>query len=1043
MITRIIEWSLANRLLVLLGTLLLMTAGLFSVRHIPLDAIPDLSDVQVIVKTSYPGQSPRLVEDQVTYPLTTAMMAVPGAKAVRGYSFFGDSYVYVLFDDAVDLYWARSRVQEYLTQAAAKLPVGVKPELGPDATGVGWIYEYALIDKTGRHDLSQLRSLQDWFLKYELRSVPNVAEVASVGGMVKQYQVVVDPDKLRSLRIPLSQVIEAIRNGNRESGGSVIEMGEAEYMIRATGYLKTLDDFRQIPLASDGEGTPVTLGSVARIQVGPQIRRGIAELNGQGEVAGGIVVMRSGKNVLDTIQAVKEKLETLKSGLPKGVEIVPVYDRAPLIERSIATLAEKLIQEFVVVALVCFAFLLHSRSALVAIVTLPLGVLAAFIVMRVQGINANIMSLGGIAIAIGAMVDASIVMVENAHKHIEGWRRHHPGEEPSSSDYHRLITAAAVEVGPALFFSLLIITLSFLPVLALEAQEGRLFGPLAYTKTYAMAAAAGLSITLVPVLMAWFIRGGIRAESDNPLSRKLIAGYRPWIEKTLRHPKRVIIGALALTVLTALPAWKLGTEFMPALDEGDLLYMPTTLPGVSITKVGEILQQSDRIIASFPEVESVFGKAGRAETATDPAPLEMLETTVRLKPRSEWRDGMTPEKLIEELDRAVNIPGLSNVWVQPVRARIDMLSTGIKSPLGVKISGPDVAVLEKLGERIEGLLQNVPGTSSVYAEKLSGGRYIDVDIKRREAARLGLNVSDVQEIVATAVGGENISETVEGNERYPVNLRYPRELRDSMEALRAVPIVTERGQVIPLGSVADVRVADGPAMLRSENARPSLWVYVDIRDRDLGSVAEDARRLVNKEIVLPPGYSIAWSGQYEYFERASARLAYVVPVTLLVIFMLLYLAFRSVTNAMLIMASLPFALIGGFWLLLALGHHLSIASAVGFIALAGLAAEFGVVMLLYIEQAVSERVAAGKMNTRADLVDAIIHGAVLRVRPKAMTAAVIIGGLLPAMIGSGTGSSVMQRIAAPMVGGMISAPLLSMFVLPALYLLIKSRQLED
>jgi len=1042
MIAKIIEWSVGNRLLVLLATLLLLIAGLFSVRHIPLDAIPDLSDVQVIIKTSYPGQSPRLVEDQVTYPLTTTMMSVPGARVVRGYSFFGDSYVYVLFDNATDVYWARSRVLEYLNQAAGKLPDGVKPELGPDATGVGWIYEYALVDRSGNHDLSQLRSLQDWFLKYELRSVPNVAEVATVGGMVKQYQITVDPNRMRALHIPLKQIISAVKNANHETGGASVELGEAEYMIRASGYLQTLDDFRQIPLSASGDGTPVVLSDVARIQLGPQMRRGLAELDGQGEVAGGVVIMRSGKNVLETINAVKAKIESLKASLPAGVEIVPTYDRSSIIERGIATLSEKLVEEFAVVALVCLLFLFHLRSAFVAVIALPIGILIAFIVMRLQGVNANIMSLGGIAIAVGAMVDAAIVMIENAHKHIEDWHQRHPDQELGIAENYRLATTAAVEVGPALFFSLLIITLSFIPILALEAQEGRLFAPLAFTKTYVMAAAAGLSITLIPVLMGYFIRGRIRPESENPISRTLIATYRPLIEKALRAPWAVVAGALLLLALTLYPAIKLGSEFMPPLDEGDLLYMPTALPGLSVGKAAEILQQSDRIIRTFPEVQHVFGKVGRAETATDPAPLEMIETTIQLKPQSEWRAGMTLDKLIVEMDNAVKFPGLSNVWVQPVRGRIDMLATGIKSPLGIKIAGPDIEIIEKIGSRIEDLVKTVQGTQSVYSEKLTGGRYVDIKINRRAASRYGLNISDVQEVIASAVGGENITETVEGLERYPVNLRYPREIRDSVQKLRTLPIVRENGGVVLLGTLADIRIVDGPSMLRSENTRPGGWVYVDIRDRDLGSVVADAQRLVHDNITLPPGYSISWSGQYEYLERAAQRMKVVVPITLLIISLLLYLIFRSAINAALIMLSLPFSLIGGFWLLLLLGHNLSIASAVGFIALAGLAAEFGVVMLLYIEQAVTQRQATGRLNSRADLVQAITDGAVMRVRPKAMTVAVIVAGLLPIMIGSGTGSSVMQRIVAPMIGGMVSAPLLSMFVLPALYLLIRMRTLR-
>ncbi|HNB80341.1 MAG TPA: CusA/CzcA family heavy metal efflux RND transporter, partial [Rhodocyclaceae bacterium] len=928
MIANLIRWSIANRVLVLLATLVVAAAGTVAMLRTPVDAIPDLSDVQVIIRTTYAGQSPRVVEDQVTYPLTTTMMSVPGAKAVRGFSFFGDSFVYVLFEDGTDLYWARSRVLEYLNQAQSRLPAGVRPELGPDATGVGWIYQYALVDRSGRLDLAQLRALQDWFLKYELRSVPNVAEVASVGGMVKTWQIVVDPDKLRGYKLPLAMVVDAVKRANAEAGGSAIEMGEAEYMVRATGYLKSADDFRAIPVGGEGT-TPVLLGDVARIQAGPQMRRGIAELDGEGEVAGGVIVMRSGKNARETIELVKARLEALKPSLPKGVEIVPVYDRSGLIERAIDTLKEKLVEEFIVVAVVCALFLMHLRSSLVAILSLPVGVLVAFIVMRVQGINANIMSLGGIAIAIGAMLDAAIVMIENAHKHLEHWRRDQPDDaEPDFATRARLIADAAAEVGPALFFSLLIITLSFLPVFTLEAQEGRLFAPLAWTKTWAMAAAAGLSVTLVPVLMLWFIRGRIRSEESNPLNRWLIAAYQPLLRGALAQPWLVVGLAVIALAATLWPARQLGSEFMPPLDEGDLLYMPTTLPGIGPGKAAELLQQTDRIIKSFPEVARVFGKVGRAESATDPAPLEMIETTIQFRPRTEWRPGMTLDKLIAEMDAATTLPGLSNVWVQPIRNRIDMLATGIKSPVGIKVAGADLAEIDRLAARIEQVVKTVPGATSVLAERLGAGRYVEIRIRRLDAARYGLSVADLQEVVSLAVGGENIGETIEGLERFPINVRYPRELRDSLAKLKALPIVTARGATITLDSVADVVVADGPPMIKSENARPSGWIYVDLRGRDIGRFVQEAKQRVRDEVQLTPGYSIAWSGQYEYLERAEKRMALVVPATLAIILVLLYLIFRNFGEALLVMAAVPFALIGGVWLLWALGHNLSIASAV-------------------------------------------------------------------------------------------------------------------
>jgi Cu(I)/Ag(I) efflux system membrane protein CusA/SilA len=1041
MIAALIRWSLANRFLVLLATLLMTAWGIWAVLRAPLDALPDLSDVQVIIRTPYPGQAPRIVEDQVTYPLTTTMMSVPGARTVRGYSFFGDSFVYVLFEDGTDLYWARSRVLEYLNQVQGRLPRNVQPALGPDATGVGWIYEYAIVDRTGHHDLSQLRALQDWFLKYELKAVPNVAEVATLGGAVRQYQVVLRPDRLRAYGITHRDVIEAIRGANQEAGGSVLELAEAEYIVRATGYLRGLDDFRNIPLRTGASGVPVRLADVAHLQLGPELRRGIAELDGEGEVTGGIVVMRSGKNALQTIEAVKRKLEQLRTGLPPGVEIVATYDRSGLIQRSVANLSGKLIEEFVVVALVCFAFLFHLRSALVAIVTLPLGILAAFIVMHYQGVNANIMSLGGIAIAIGAMVDAAIVMIENVHKQIEHWREQHPDREPSSSEHWALIAAASVQVGPALFFSLLIITLSFVPIFTLEAQEGRLFAPLAFTKTYAMAASAGLAVTLVPVLMGYFIRGRVPAEDRNPLNRWLVRCYRPLLQRVLERPWTTIAAGLLLLAITAFPLLQLGGEFMPPLDEGDVLHMPSALPGLSAGKASQLLQQMDRQLMTMPEVARVFGKMGRAETATDPAPLEMVETTVQFKPRAQWREGLTMEKLIEELDQRLKIPGLANVWVPPIRNRIDMLATGIKTPVGVKVAGTDPAVIDAVAQQVEAAVRNVPGVTSALAERLTGGRYIEVTIDRAAAARYGMNIEDVQSVITAAIGGETIDETVEGLQRFPISVRYPRELRDSIADLEQLPIVTQSGAQITLGTVADLEITGGPPMLRSENARLSGWVYVDLRGRDLQSAVEDMQDAVARAVTLPAGYSIAWSGQFEYLERAHAKLKVVVPVTVLVIFVLLYFTFRRIDEALIIMATLPFALIGGFWYIYMLGHDVSIATAVGFIALAGVAAEFGVVMLIYLKHAWEARLAAGRPATLELLDEAIREGAVLRVRPKAMTVSVIIAGLLPIMWSHGAGSEVMQRIAAPMIGGMITAPLLSLLVIPAAYRILRRREL--
>jgi Cu(I)/Ag(I) efflux system membrane protein CusA/SilA len=1041
MLASLIRWSIQNRFLVLMATGLLAAWGIHATLSTPLDALPDLSDTQVIIRTEFPGQAPQVVEDQVTYPLTTTMLSVPGARTVRGYSFFGDSYVYIIFDDKTGLYWARSRVLEYLSQITGRLPPSAKPTLGPDGTGVGWIYEYALVDHSGKYDISQLRALQDWFLKYELKSVPNVAEVASVGGLVKQYQVVLDPDRLRALGVTLSRVKEALRNSNNETGGSVLELGEAEYAVRATGYLKSLGDFRNVPVGLGGGGTPTLLGDVARIQIGPELRRGISELDGKGEAVGGVIVMRAGKNALETIDAVKAKMASLKASLPAGVEIVPTYDRSELIHRSVATLRDRLIEEFIVVTLVCALFLFHLRSAFVAIVSLPLGVLAAFTVMNWQGINANIMSLGGIAIAIGAMVDAAVVMIENAHKHLEAWNHENPDRRPTAAEQTRLIADAAAEVGPPLFFSLLVITLSFLPVFTLEAQESKLFGPLAFTKTYSMAAAAALSVTLIPVLMYYFVRGRIPGERSNPINRFLILFYRPLLDFVLQHPKTMLTASALLVGAALVPLTKLGSEFMPPLVEGDLLYMPSALSGLSADKASQLLQQTDKVLMQFPEVQRVFGKVGRAETATDPAGLEMFETTIQFKPQSEWPGHMTQDELIDKMDGALQIPGLSNLWVQPIRNRIDMLSTGIKSPVGVKIAGPDLKIIEKIGSQVEATVREVPGTRSAYAERVQGGRYIEVRIDRVRAARLGLTLADVQQVVALAIGGENVGETVEGLQRFPINIRYPRELRDSVEKLRVLPIVTEAGATTTLGAVADL-VTDGPPQIRSENARLNGWVYVDISGRDLGRYVRQAQQLVAERVALPPGYSITWSGQFEYLERATKKLTLVVPVTLAIIFILLYLTFRSVTEAALIMVTLPFALIGGLWLLFLLGCNLSIASAIGFIALAGVSAEFGVVMLIYLDHAIAKRRAANHFNTETDLIEAIEEGAVLRVRPKAMTVTVIIAGLLPIMFGGGTGSEVMRRIAAPMVGGMITAPILSMLVLPAAYLLLHRRDMR-
>jgi Cu(I)/Ag(I) efflux system membrane protein CusA/SilA len=1030
MIAALIRASVRYRVFVLLA------AGVLALRTTPVDALPDLSDVQVIIRTSYPGQAPQIVENQVTYPLATTMLSVPGAKTVRGYSFFGDSFVYVLFEDRTDLYWARSRVLEYLNQVQSRLPPEAKASLGPDATGVGWVYEYALVDRTGRHDLAQLRSLQDWFLRYELKTLPGVAEVASIGGMVKQYQVVLDPVKLAAYGVTQAEATEAIQKANSETGGSVLELAEAEYMVRASGYLKSLDDFRAIPLRTATGGIPVRLGEVATVQIGPEMRRGVAELNGQGEVAGGVIILRSGKNARATIAAVKDKLTELKASLPAGVEIVPTYDRSQLIDRAIGNLREKLIEEFIVVALVCALFLWHARSALVAILTLPLGVLFALLIMRAQGVNANIMSLGGIAIAVGAMVDAAVVMIENAHKKIEHWEHDHPGERLEGETRWSVITEAAAEVGPALFLSLVIITLSFVPVFSLQGQEGRLFSPLAFTKSYAMAGAAILSVTLVPVLMGWLIRGRIPAERANPLNRGLTALYRPALDAVMRRPRATLMAAALVFATTAWPLSQLGGEFMPQMNEGDLLYMPSALPGLSAQKAAQLLQTTDRLIKTVPEVETVFGKAGRAESATDPAPLEMFETAIQFKPRAQWRPGMTPEKLIDELDRTVKVPGLTNVWVPPIRNRIDMLATGIKSPIGVKVSGADLAEIDRIAHDVQTVAKTVPGVSSALAERLTGGRYVDVDIDRAAAGRLGLNIADVQAIVSGAVGGENIGQTVEGLARYPINLRYPRELRGSLEGLRALPVLTPSGQQITLGTVARIEIADGPPMLKTENGRPSTWVYIDVRGRDLASVVTDLRKAVSRDVKLTSGVSIAYSGQFEYLQRAVERLKLVVPATLLIIFLLLYVTFGRFDEAALIMATLPFALTGGVWALYWLGYDQSVATGVGFIALAGVSAEFGVVMLIYLKHALAER---GTAPDPAAIEAAVREGALLRVRPKAMTVAVILAGLLPILVGHGSGSEVMSRIAAPMIGGMLTAPLLSMLVIPAAYLLLRRR----
>lgn len=1039
MIARLIRWCVHNRALVLLSVAFVIIAGLYAMQRTPVDAIPDLSDVQVIVKTPYPGQAPQVVQDQVTYPLETSMLGVPGATVVRGYSFFGDSYVYVIFKDGTNLYWARSRVLEYLNQVAGALPKEAHPSLGPDATGVGWVYEYALVDKTGRHDLSQLTSLQDWFLKYQLQTVPGVAEVATVGGMVRQYQVVVDPDKLRAYGITLSRVRTAIRNANHETGGAVIELAEAEYMVRASGYIKSVKDLLEIPLKVGPNGTPVQLKDVAQVRYGPQIRRGIAELDGRGEVVGGVIVMRYGENAQKVIDGVKAKLASLKGSLPLGVEVVPTYDRSQLIGNAVSNLREKLFEEFLVVALICGIFLFHFRSSLVAIVSLPIGILIAFIVMRFQGLNANIMSLGGIAIAIGAMVDGAIVMIENLHKHIEHG-------QPGQDDWHRVITATT-EVGPPLFFSLVIITLSVVPILSLSGQAGRMFSPLAYTWIYSMAAAAILAVTLIPVLMGYFIRGKVTPENRNPLNRLLTAAYRPVIKRVVRHPWALLVGGIVIVLTGLFPLSQLGSEFMPPLDEGDLMYMPSARPGISADKARQVLQQADKLIMSVPEVASVFGKMGRALTATDPAPLSMDETIIQFKPRSEWRPGITKSDIRRELEQRVQIPGLTNAWVMPIKTRIDMLSTGIKTPVGIKVGGPDLDVIQKVGKELEKILPQVRGTTSVYSERVAGGRYVQIGIDRAKAARLGLNISDVQDVIRAAIGGMNVTETVEGLERYPVNIRYPRDWRGSPQAIKQLPIVTPNGAHVVLGDVASVRVADGPPMIKSEGAQLTGWTYVDIAGRDVGSYVAAARKLVSEKIKLPPGYSLSWSGQYEYMQKAKKSLALVIPVTVVLIALLLYLAFRRIAQVLIVMGTLPMALAGSAWLLYLLGYNLSVAVAVGLIALAGVTVEIGVVMVVYLNQSTRQYLASctadSKCPTPEGLRDAVKDGALLRLRPISMTATAIVAGLLPIMFSGGTGSEIMHRVAAPMVGGMLSALVLTLLVLPAVYLLWERRRLRE
>ncbi|UTF61928.1 efflux RND transporter permease subunit [Gilvimarinus sp. DA14] len=1033
MINAVILWSINNRVLVLLLSVLLLGGGLYSLKHTPVDAIPDLSDVQVIVKTRYPGQAPQVVQDQITYPITTAMLAVPAAKTVRGFSFFGDSYVYVLFDEGTDLYWARSRVLEYLNQVSSRLPDSAEIELGPDATGVGWVFNYALVDRTGANDLEALTRLQNWFLKYELQAVSGVSEVATIGGMERQYQVEVSPQRLRVYGVPLAQVHTAIARANGETGASVVEMAEAEYMVRTTGYVQSLQDLREVPLGVSDTGTALTLADVAEVKLMPSPRRGIAELNGEGEVVGGIVVMRSGENAARVIERVKTRLDELSVSLPPGVGVVTTYDRSALIYRAVNNLYQKLGEEFLVVVLVCALFLFHLRSALVVLVSLPLGLLAAFIVMHAQGINANIMSLGGVAIAIGAMVDGAVVMIENLHRHLAG-------QNPKGEKRWQLVARAASEVGPALFFSLLIITVSFLPVFALEAQEGKLFSPLAFTKTYAMAAAAGLAITLVPVLLGYFVRGKIISDEKNPLNRMLMSGYRPVLGLVLRFPKTTVLLAAASMLLGLYPAKFIGSEFMPPLDEGDLMYMPTTYAGLSVGEARRVLQQTDKLIKTIPEVETVFGKVGRADTATDPAPLTMIETVIQFKPQSEWRAGITMEDIKRELNQRIQFPGLTNAWVMPIKTRIDMLSTGIKTPVGIKIAGPDLSVINQLGEQVETLLKPLAGTASVYAERVAGGRYITVDINRSQAARFGLNIADVQQVVSTAIGGAQITETVQGEARYPISLRFPERYRDSVEAIARLPLVAANGATIALADVADVRIEDGPPMIKSENARLNGWVFVDTQSADLGGYVSRAKAVLDEQLSLPPGYSMSWGGQYEYMQRAAERLTVVVPLTLMIIVLLLYLNFRRFIPVLFILASLPFGLLGGVWLMLALDFNWSVAVAMGFIALAGVAVEIGVLMLVYLEQGWQQLLRQTPKPNKAQLRDAVHDSAGRRLRPIVMTACTLFAGLLPIMQTGGAGSEIMQRIAAPMIGGAISTLVLTLLVLPALYLMWRGRK---
>ena len=1044
MINRIIDACLHNGFLVIMGTVLLIAVGIWSVRQTPLDAIPDLSDVQVIVFTEYPGQAPQVVEDQVTYPLTTAMLAVPGAEVVRGYSFFGLSFVYIIFEDRTDLYWARSRVLEYLNYVSSRLPQGVSPTLGPDATGVGWIYEYALVDRSGRHDLADLRSIQDWYLRYPLQTVPGVAEVASIGGYVKQYQVQVDPNALVTYNITLSKVRNAIMRSNRDVGGRLVEMSETEYMVRGKGYIQSIGDIESIPVGVDERGTPIRIKDIAQVQIGPEMRRGVAELNGEGEVAGGVVIMRYGENALSTIEGVREKLEQLKSGLPAGIEIVPVYDRGALIGRAVDKLSWTLVLQFVLVTAICAIFLLHLRSALVAIVALPVGILMAFIAMRYQGINANIMSLGGIAIAIGAMVDGPIVLIENAHKHL-ALARSESGDSLSKDQRWRAIGAAAREVGPALFFSLLVVVVSYFAIFSLEAQEGRLFKPLAFTSSYSMAAAAVLAVSLVPILTGYLIRGRILDEARNPISRILHRIHAPLLSVFLQWRKITVVAVIGLLILTVFPMSRLGTEFMPPLDEGDILYMPITFPGISITKARELLQQTDKILRTFPETESVFGKVGRAETATDPAPLSMIETVVRLKERDQWPDPeKTTQQLMKEMDAAIKFPGLANAWTMPIKTRIDMLSTGIKTPVGIKISGPDLQVLQDISQNIEQIMKTIPDTLSAFGDRAVGGYFLDFDIDRDKAARYGLTIGDVQDVIMSAIGGMQVTETIEGLERYPVNIRYPRDLRDNPEQLSRVLIPTPYGAQIPLGLIASIELRRGAPVIKSEDARPNAWVYIDIRTTDVGGFVANAKQVLSEQLKIPSGYAVSWSGQYEYMERAAARLRVVIPLTLFLIFLLLYLNFGNVSAPAVVMMSVPFALVGGFWLVYLYGFNMSVAVAVGFIALAGVAVETGVLVLTFIEEAITERRREkqhahqrGESSTPRlsddDIINAIHEGTSRRVRPVVMTATSTMVGLLPIMLLTGTGSDVMRRIAAPMVGGMLTTTMLCLLILPVIY----------